>query len=257
MNLLTKLFNSMSKEPPSSPAKGSAAAAANDFYEKQNAALAQSTPQKAPPAKGPPPADDFERRFKRAPYWRENCAFPITRKFVEEIARRAGVEIFSKEERQQLTDLSKRFDVAHKRLSEVGHDAVQRRFVDLIRSSDAAIGEGDAPEIGQHRDDVQKEIALQRQMVRGELRGVGVLTLPLLQTICRRMAQAARKVAVELDDAEAKAADPFGAPRFPSPQLVITVYLALEGFEKHVGAAVPGAWFNPGDVLWGCLHKDS
>jgi hypothetical protein len=213
---------------------------------------AESKP--AAPAKPEPPKDPWEAKFKTATYYVAGPAFVIHLRFIEELAKRAGIEIYTEEERKRLCDLGARWEDARDELGKVGHDAVQRRFSELIRWNEESIHAGEMPNELPNKHDVEHEVAARRAQLRGELKATGILAAPVLAVIIQRLIAAAKEVAEDLDREEREAAAGWELPFVPSYQLRAVVWFAIDGADYQLRMFSPGSLANPNQVIFGCLH---
>ena len=93
----------------------------------------------------------------------------IKRQTIEEIVRRADIEVFTDKKRSQLGELSERFDSAHKRLGEVTNDRMHHEWQAQMSQHEREVAAGQAPGLIPSREEAQKAATAQRFQIREEL----------------------------------------------------------------------------------------
>jgi hypothetical protein len=189
------------------------------------------------------PADIFHRGGSAQLY-------PLTRVLLDRIADKytpeqkaqlaPGDNIFFASENSKLSELNEAKARYWKQLHENTGSSVRARLHRIISANAIAQEECRETEVVPHEpDELIAAIALQRQ-ARENIATNSRLRMPILESVCARIRDAARAQADEIRDQEEAQAAAFGIPFFPSRLLCYLAWLGAEGAmlpaqKKHHG----------------------
>jgi len=182
------------------------------------------------PAKAaqPAPKDSFVEKFAKEPYFRPDRQFAVCKPQLEFVARKAGVVLIEKGEAEDIISIQSHYDKHYKELLDICDNSIQKAWRDAHLRQHEAMKTGGHVEALPNREVMEQELVLRKQHIKTQLKATQSLMLPVMQEVYAKLEKAARKVALDLDRTERENADAFGVQFYPSLQLCLLVWLAID-----------------------------
>ena len=194
-------------------------------HHKSEERIPESKPAKAAQ---PAPKDSFVEKFAKEPYFRPDRQFAVVKAQLESIAKKAGVVLIEKGEAEDIISIQSHHDKHYKELLEICDSSVSRAWHAAHMQQHEAIKTGGHVEALPDREQMERELYLRKQHIKAQLKSVETLMVPIMHSVYSKLEKAARQVAVDLDKTERENSDAFGVQFFPSLQLCLLVWLAID-----------------------------
>ena len=182
------------------------------------------------PAKAaqPAPKDSFVEKFAKEPYFLPNRQFHVAKAQLESIAKKAGVVLIEKNEAEDIISIQSHHDKHNRELLDICDSSVSKAWYAAHMQQHEAIKTGGHVEALPDREQMERELYLRKQHIKAQLKSVETLMVPIMHSVYSKLEKAARQVAVDLDKTERENSDAFGVQFFPSLQLCLLVWLAID-----------------------------
>ena len=129
---------------------------------------------------------------------------------------------------QTLISIQSQYDKHYKELLEVCDNSIQKAWSAAHAQQHAAIKTGGHVEPLPNREQLEQELYLRKQHIKAQLKSVESLMIPIMHSVYSKLEKAARQVALDLDKTERENSDAFGVQFYPSLQLCLLVWLAID-----------------------------
>jgi hypothetical protein len=212
--------------------------------------VAQSAQKPATPA---PVQDAWEKRF--APFWTKDATPLVTREMIAEALEVSGLKI-DRARVAEVRALKTKHDGQWQELVEWGHDRTQRIIHQVFSSNEAKHQAGELADPVPDREKLEREIAIEQQRIRADLRTTARQMIAPLNAIAETLEAAARDRAVQVYERDLEEANAVKLPHSVSPWLRGLVWLGMGGVSRQVAQTPGGVGCNDPDRVFWKMLKD-